>query len=465
MERDGSDQPLAEKISEDIASEAFTAISPAVQTHVKYCILDSIGVMIGGTELPQASVIKAFWQEQGGTEDATVILSEEKYPITTGVYINSYLSNILDFDDTYSRNAIGHPGGTIIPPALAIGEQRDLDGMAVLESIAVGYEVSTAIGDAIAPSPERARYVSGINTWQIFGSTITAAHLLGLPEDAIADALGIAGVNAPVPSVRKFGIQEDNVQWMKNNFGWTAMGGVKAALLAERGFKGNHTIFDGEKGFWRMAASDTFDPTKIENIGNEHRVLDVSFKPYSACRWSHAALDCVEKLSSKIGVADLEKIESIRIETFYEATKLDSYPDSIFDAQFSLPYVVAVSLCGYTSGFEWLSQDRIESTGVRELASKVEIVESERMTENYESRSGMESKVTVTFTSGQTLVASTPHAKGSPESRMAHAELEEKFSRLTEPLLGKEQSQELKERILQIEEEDSIRDFCSLLQE
>lgn len=53
-----SDQYLAEKISDDVASEAFTNISPNVQTHTKYCILDSIGVMIGGTELPQASVIK-----------------------------------------------------------------------------------------------------------------------------------------------------------------------------------------------------------------------------------------------------------------------------------------------------------------------------------------------------------------------------------------------------------------------
>lgn len=464
MQRDRREQPLAEKISEDITDESFMKIPPDVKTHVKYCILDSVGVMIGGTELPQASVIKDFWQEQGGNEEATVILSEEKYPVTTAVYINSYLSNLLDFDDTYSMSAIGHPGGTIIPPALAIGEQRDLDGTAVLEGVVTGYEVSTAIGDAIAPSPEQTRYVSGINTWQIFGSAVTAAHLLDLSKDAIADTLGMAGVNAPVPSVRKFGIQEDEVQWMKNNFGWTAMGGVKAALLAERGFEGNHTIFDGEKGFWRMAASDTFEPTKLDSLGDEYRVLDVSFKPYSSCRWSHAALDCIGKIRPRIDSIETAEIKSISVETFYEATKLNSYPDTVFDAQFSLPYVVAVYLLGYTPGFDWLAQDRIENESVRNLASKVRIVENGRMTDNYESRGQMESKVTLELADEQDITATEPHAKGSPENRMEHAALEKKFLRLTEPLLGRDQATEVKKRILQLEKEDSIQDFCSLLQ-
>lgn len=458
-----ADQLLTDQISEYVTRESITEIPPVVRTHAKYCVLDSIGVTIGGTRLHQGSMMKEFWEDQGGTPHATVVLSGQKYPVMTATYVNGYLANLLDYDDTYSKRAIGHPGGTIVPAALAVSERENLDGATLLEGVITGYEVSTAIGDAIAPSPDRARDVVGINTWQIFGTAATVAHLLELSESSVADALSIAGINASVPSVRKVGIQEDDVHWMKNNFGWTAMGGVNAALLAERGFKGNHSMFDGTRGFWRMAASDRFEPTEIGDLSESYRTLDVSFKPYSSCRWSHAALDCIGDLKDEIDGTDLERIESIRVETFYEATKLDSYPRSVFDAQFSLPYVVAVYLLGYPPGFDWLTRERIECETVRDLASTVELIEDEALTERYESRGQMSTRVYIELDDGWEYTASTSHAKGSPENPIDHGELERKFKQLTAPILGEEQSRELKQCVLTIEEKNSVRELCSLL--
>ena len=38
--------------------------------------------------------------------------------------------------------------------------------------------------------------------------------------------------------------------WLKNNYGWTAMGGVLSAMMANQGFIGSPYIFEGEQGFW-----------------------------------------------------------------------------------------------------------------------------------------------------------------------------------------------------------------------
>jgi hypothetical protein len=47
----------------------------------------------------------------------------------------------------------------------------------------------------------------------------------------IRNILALAAVNAPVPTARKLGIETEDrpVAWLKNNYGWSALGGVTAA--------------------------------------------------------------------------------------------------------------------------------------------------------------------------------------------------------------------------------------------
>ena len=52
----------------------------------------------------------------------------KKASLCSAVFINSTLSNILNFDDTY----IGHLGATIVPVALNIGEDIHASGKEVI---------------------------------------------------------------------------------------------------------------------------------------------------------------------------------------------------------------------------------------------------------------------------------------------------------------------------------------------
>ena len=68
--------------------------------------------------------------------------------------------------------------------------------------LVLAYEVVIRISLGLRPTVER-KYVHGHSTWQVFGSVVTASKLLGLNTGEIANALGIAGASAPLPSVMK----------------------------------------------------------------------------------------------------------------------------------------------------------------------------------------------------------------------------------------------------------------------
>lgn len=441
-----TDDTLAEELGRFVTDYDINDVPADVVDHAKLLVLDSLGVMVGATRLKQARIMGEFWGEQGGSPDATVPGAEAKLPVTTASYLNSYFANLLDYDDTYSGRAVGHPGATVIPPAIAVAESRDIDTRSLLEAILVGYEVSIRVGDAIMPSPERSKQVVGTGTWQIFGSAAAAAKLLDCSPETVADALGMAGMNAPVPLVRKVGIASDRFQWLKNNYGWAAMGGVVAAELAERGFLGSRDIFDGPTGFWRMAASDSFDESVLRQPAEEwHAVTDVSFKPYSACRWTHATLDCV--LSLRDNDFEPAEIDSISVSTFHEGANLDSVPSTVFEAQFSLPFVVAVALLGYQPGFDWLSEDRLTDPRVQALIERVETTADREMSERYETDGQMAAKVTVCLSNGQQLSTSVDRPRGEPGNPMSTSAIEQKFRRLSEPVLGETAADALEDAV------------------
>ena len=189
-------------------------------------MLDSIGCSVGGSRLEPGKIVVEFFEGIGGTPEATVFATGKRLPLMNAVYVNAFLANVLDFDDTYAN--LAHPGATVIPPALAVAEKIRANGRRLLTAVVVGYETSLRVGLAIQATPDRYKQVLGLSTWQIVGSAVVAGKLLEFARKQMSNAIGLACVNAPVPCTRKLGLEleERPFAWSKNNYGWAAMGGV-----------------------------------------------------------------------------------------------------------------------------------------------------------------------------------------------------------------------------------------------
>src|SRR3546814_260766 len=100
----------------------------------------------------------------------------------TAAWINGSVSHAVEFDDIF-RDAVYHPGCPVIAAALAVAEEQDASGVALLNAIVVGYEISTRIGAAVQPAHYRYFHTTG--TVGCFGAAAATAALAA-PGNATA---------------------------------------------------------------------------------------------------------------------------------------------------------------------------------------------------------------------------------------------------------------------------------------
>jgi 2-methylcitrate dehydratase PrpD len=434
----------------------YDRLPAEVVQRAKELIVDSIACMLGGVKPEQGSKMIALYSGMGGVPDAQVYGTDRRLPLLNAVCVNSYLATVLDFDDTYD----GHPGSTVVPVALTVGEWINASGVEIIEAVVAGYEVGIRVSNGIKPTPERTRKVRGINTWQIFCAAATAARLLRLSPEETAHALCHAALHASVPSLRKWGFIDGRIQWLKNNFGWTSYGGVLSCLLAKEGFMSDLTIFDGEDGFWIMASSDRCDYDALREPLTSYHLMKVHTKPYPACRHIHPTLDAVSEImaSSMLNPAEVHKIE---VHTFYEVVENYGFLPTIpFDACFSAPYLVGLLVHGVTPGPDWADPVLLRDEGILNTARKVELIDWDEASSLYPLvNRELISRVKVSMRSGREFERTVRIPRGDPRRPMAEEELRNKLRVIAEPILGARRVNAVYSQVMALERLEQMREF------
>jgi 2-methylcitrate dehydratase PrpD len=458
-----SDSPT-KKLVEHIVNANFNDFSDKVIEKAKLLIIDAIGCAIGGKSTEIANIIVDMIRSFGGIPESTIIGFGTKTVCTLASFANSILVNVLDYDDT---GAAGHPGSTIIPAALAVAERVNATGKDFLTAVILGYEVCEKIGAAIQPTWKRYVKVHG-KSHQTFGAVTAAGKLLGLDKNAMLNAFGLAGAFSPVPHCCKFGLEEHLVAWIKDNVAWMSQAGVFAALLAQKGFIGNHSILDEKNGFWVMAGSDRCDFKKMVNL-EEYAILRVSIKPYPCCRWIHTTLEAINTICHKHQLRPQE-IKEITVRSIFAlADKFVNYePKTAIDAQFSIPYTVALTIYDVPH-FYWYSENTLHNPEILAMAKKVKVEKDPHAQSEYVRRRRIyyadfiPSTVEVLTTTGSKFESHIEFAKGSPQRPLTYDEVKEKFINLTSPLIVSKKQKEILETIEKLETLDSIRELTKLL--
>lgn len=335
------------------------------------CLIDMIACMVGGIGLASSRAALDVFLEAGSGAQATVPGSGRRLGVLDAAWLGGHTANALDFDDCFRDGAPSHPGATIIPAALALAEARDCGGDALLKAIVAGYEVSLRIGRALDASPARKADVMGYGTWQTFGATAAGASLLGLAQPQIRSAFGIAAMQAPVPGVRKAVEGLRPYGWIKNAYGAASQAGLLAALLAEKGFHGHQSVFEGPYGFWIMAGSDRHDPEGYRGLGEDWMIERVEFKPYACCRWSHTTIEALAMLGQGLRPDEVARVDVHGFGEFHRSLG-GPLPETIVDAQFNAPYLAALELLG-RSPARGLDENDLGDPQVHAMARRIHL--------------------------------------------------------------------------------------------
>ena len=433
----------------------YTDFPQRVVEKAKQAILDAIACGIGGSKTKLANMILHSVEDKDKKEGKYTLYGHST--ITScleAIFMNGTVSNALDFDDSYEMGSItiSHPGATIIPAALAVGEKIDSDGRCMIVSTILGYEVAVRVAEALEP---RADEIWSFGNHQVFGACVAASKLLGLNADQMVNSLSIAGSYAPVPSTRQmWSIDRRPMSWVKEATGLAALSGALAALLAREGFVGGRNILDAKSGFHSLAGSKNFNEEKmIDKFGQGgYRIDGLSFKPYPSCRFTHPSLDAVSLICQEHDLKPGD-IKHITVEVVSNLEKYFSVykPKTMIDAEFSLPYVLTMVIMRIPVQ-EWYDPSKLMDEGIGNYQTKIKIKASSILENLYFKKHILASKVQVTLYNGRTFTEQINFAKGHPRNPLTSEELENKFKNLVSPVLGPARAATIIEVVNNLEE-------------
>ena len=421
----------------------YSNLTPETLAKVKQALLDSTACMVGASRTEVKQALESFAARLHSSGKAGVLGTSLKLDPRDAAFANATLANAMDYDDTYedAGKALCHPGATLVATALAASTLRPASGQDLLTALAVGYEVTGRIGESIQPSPETYVHVWGLNQYLGLGAVMVASRLLGLDLDTARHAFGIAGAAANVPSAWKLNWDDRSqpLSWQKDMVSWAAEAGLRAALLAESGFRGCLDILDGNQGFWRMCASDRFDSTRItEGLGEINRLANLAFKPYPSCRWTHPILEAFEQAYRESGLAT-DEIAAIEVHTLSELAShfAVAHPKHMMDAEFSVPYTVSMVAQKIPVGPRWHTAQVRQSPKTHALASKVRVIASAELDRNYFENKQMAAQVIIRDGGNRDWRGECTRARGGRERPLSEEEHRRKVAELIDPFLGK----------------------------
>src|SRR5215813_6436741 len=185
--------PLMTTLSEYMASAGGRALPDGVVEKTKHMILDTLAAAISGSDLPPGKFAITFARAYGGEKISTVVASNIICGPIEAALANGMLAHSDETDDTHPPSQ-SHPGCSVVPAALAVGEKRDIDGTRFLRSVTLGYDV----GPRVTATLGRLQYMvdSHRSTHAIsgtFGAAAAAACAAGLHAQQMRCLLAYTG--------------------------------------------------------------------------------------------------------------------------------------------------------------------------------------------------------------------------------------------------------------------------------
>ena len=457
-------KPLS--ISHSIAAVAASITPDALPAHVKerakLHILDVIGTALAATKFDFAHRALSGLLSSGEPGRHTVIGMPAKLLLRDAVLMNGILAHGLDYDDTHP-GAIVHPSGSAFPCALGVAEKIGASGAELITAYTLGVDIATRVGLAAAG----AMHTSGFHTTGIaghFGCVIAAGKLLGLSEQQLVMAQGLAGSTSSAVSEHR----ADGAWNKRMHPGWAGVGGITAALLARGGFVGTRKIYEGEDGLFRSHTGARFSEVDFDaltrDLGRKWLIEDVAIKPFPICHLLHACADAALALRRKHALKpdDIAKVRALlHPETFHyvaEPAEMRRRPVSDYMAKFSVQFVVAACLVRGRFGFAELEDDALKDPQILELAQRVSH-EADPQSQFPKYFSG---GVVVTTRDGRELVHMEKVNRGAGERALTADEIAEKFMDNAGFVLSSDKAGRIRDFVLDLERREA-RELASLL--
>ena len=412
---------VSERLADCVAALTIDKIPASVRARTEDLLIDVAGLCVAARNTGYIKALIAS-VDRGGMCSALGHGSE--FSAEDAAMINGTAAHGEDFDDTFEGGPV-HSSAVIVPAVLAACERFGRGGRPALLGMVVGIETLCRLSLVIP----KAIHKAGFHPTSILGamaSTVAVSATLGMNRRQTVDALGIAGSMAG-------GIIEYLAEgaWTKRlHAGWAARIGLHAARIAQHGFLGPRTVFEGTHGlfyaFARNAAGDYDAVTR--DFGSEWMMNNITFKPYATGTMNQPYIDCALRLARKGFKAD--DVADVLCETaegyvhrLWDPLASKQKPANDYAAKFSAPFNVAVAFVTGSAGLEAFSEKTVRDPRILGLASKVRYVVDP---ENPYPKA-FTGHIRMTLKDGRVFEERQPHIRGGVHDPLSRDDIVRKF--------------------------------------
>ena len=419
---------------QQLASFIVTAEVPAdTRRTARRYLLDWLGSTLAGGEMRPPSMLREVINELGGHSQATVIATGGRTSAPLAAFANAAASHVLEMDDL-DPGSIYHPAAPTVAAALAVGEQLSVDGDALLDAIAIGYEVGIRVGEALGPTHYEHWHTTG--TAGTFGAAAAAARLYGLDADQTLQALGSAGtMTAGLWEFLADGAMSKQLHPAK-----AAHDGIMATLIAKQGSAAASRILEGDKGLLAAMSGEPAPERLTDGLASDMtawRISGVAFKVHAACRHTHSAVDAALNLREAHSITP-DQIERVDVRIYSQALGLldGMEPTTPYAAKFSLPFCIASALIYGDLGLARFSETTIREKLTLDLVDRVSFETDPAFDALYPET--WPSSVTITLRDGTEVSDRVDFPAGDIRAGVENEDLIAKFVRMTSAQLAEE---------------------------
>ena len=439
---------IAQKLSEFIYNTNYKDIPVEVHRYVKLCILDWLGVVLGGSTEKSGTIIFNSIKEMGGEKQATILGKGIKTNVLFVALVNGTMSHALDFDDTLTVAAI-HPSVCLAPAIMAVGEYKKVNGKDLITAFTVGFEIAARIGIAAGVS----HYYKGFHATSTvgrFGAMAGVAKLLGITPNIIVNAFGITGTQ--VSGLR----QVFGTMCKPFHAGKAAMDGILSAFLAQKGFDSSDTIFEGEFGLINVYGTETDQQVLFENLGKNYQIVNVAFKPYASALATHSTIEAIKDIKTHDFVT-ADNVNTIELEMgdLPMSVVNKSDPRHILEGKFSVHHCAALAFIENSVGQDMFTEEKLNDNRIIEFRKKIKTV----LNADYKQ---FETRIVVTTKDGRLFERFIKIPRGLSENPMTFDDMKEKFKGLVSSDISETNINKIIEAIRHLPELSDIGEIIAL---
>ena len=445
--------PMMLKLSTYMSEARDRELPDKVLQETKHHILDTFAAMISGSELAPGRMAMKFARDYGGPSVCTVVASDILLGPIEAALVNGELAHSDETDDDYTGGG-AHPGSSVVPATLAIGEKAGISGQHFTRAVALGYDVGMRAFKTVGDGPILKDTHVLVGT---FGSAAAAGCALGLNAQQMRWLLDYAAQQggAGFASWRR---DTDHIEKGFVFGGSSARNGVNAALDVQLGWTGVNDVMAGPDNFV-LTYNPKGDPGKfVEGLGERYEVTLTTLKRWTTGGPIQSPLDALQLIMKKHPF-EPDQVKQVVVHASTSAAYTVNNREM---PDICLQHMIAVMIIDKTASFKAAhDKPRMQDPELLKVRAKVQLVPEEELERLLPKRVAI---VDVTLNDGTKYSERVEAVRGTPENPMNREEVVAKARDLITPILGKTKCDALIEKLLNLESVSDIRELRPLLQ-